>query len=169
METVMEMIMETATRMVIDMEAKTVMGMDQEEEIGKKSLNANVGGVVPAIRECTYQDFLKCQLPIFKGNKRVVGLTRWIEKMKTVFHISNCPLRYQVKYASCTLQNGALTWWKSHMRTVGTHAAYVMMFQELVMLCTEMVLEEEDRVEKFIRGLPDNIKGNVIVAEPTRL
>ncbi|GJS11466.1 reverse transcriptase domain-containing protein [Tanacetum coccineum] len=42
-------------------------------------------------------------------------------------------------------------------------------FQELTMLCTKMVPEKEDRVEKFIGGLPDNIQGNVIVAEPTRL
>ncbi|GJR25989.1 putative reverse transcriptase domain-containing protein [Tanacetum coccineum] len=34
---------------------------------------------------------------------------------------------------------------------------------------TKMVPEEEDRVEKFIGGLPDNIQGNVIAAEPTRL
>ncbi|GJW11933.1 putative reverse transcriptase domain-containing protein [Tanacetum coccineum] len=32
-----------------------------------------------------------------------------------------------------------------------------------------MVPEEEDRVEKFIGGLFDNIQGNVIAAEPTRL
>ncbi|GJV47379.1 putative reverse transcriptase domain-containing protein [Tanacetum coccineum] len=37
------------------------------------------------------------------------------------------------------------------------------------MMCTKMVPEEEDRVEKFIGGLPDNIQGNVIAAEPTRL
>ncbi|GKA94667.1 putative reverse transcriptase domain-containing protein, partial [Tanacetum coccineum] len=37
------------------------------------------------------------------------------------------------------------------------------------MMCTKMVPEEEDRVEKFIRGLPNNIQGNVIAAEPTRL
>nr|GEU71179.1 retrotransposon protein, putative, Ty3-gypsy subclass [Tanacetum cinerariifolium] len=42
-------------------------------------------------------------------------------------------------------------------------------FQELTMMCTKMVSEEKDRVEKFIRGLPDNIQGNVIVVEPTRL
>nr|GEW28666.1 reverse transcriptase domain-containing protein [Tanacetum cinerariifolium] len=41
--------------------------------------------------------------------------------------------------------------------------------RELTMLCTKMVLEEQDRVEKFIGGLPDNIQGNVIAAEPTRL
>nr|GEW54100.1 hypothetical protein [Tanacetum cinerariifolium] len=33
----------------------------------------------------------------------------------------------------------------------------------------EMVPKEEDQVEKFIRGLPDNIQGNVITVEPTRL
>ncbi|GKD54256.1 putative reverse transcriptase domain-containing protein [Tanacetum coccineum] len=32
-----------------------------------------------------------------------------------------------------------------------------------------MVPVEEDQVEKFIGGLPDNIQGNVITAEPTRL
>ncbi|GKF00849.1 reverse transcriptase domain-containing protein [Tanacetum coccineum] len=32
-----------------------------------------------------------------------------------------------------------------------------------------MVPDEEDKVERFIRGLRDNIQGNVIVVEPTRL
>ncbi|GKA72726.1 hypothetical protein Tco_0778942 [Tanacetum coccineum] len=32
-----------------------------------------------------------------------------------------------------------------------------------------MVPEEEDQVEKFIRGLLDNIQGNVVATEPTRL
>ncbi|GKD85100.1 reverse transcriptase domain-containing protein [Tanacetum coccineum] len=48
-------------------------------------------------------------------------------------------------------------------------ATYTQRFHKLTMMCTKMVLEEEDRVEKFIGGLPDNIQGNVIAAEPTRL
>ncbi|GJV49676.1 putative reverse transcriptase domain-containing protein [Tanacetum coccineum] len=48
-------------------------------------------------------------------------------------------------------------------------AAYTQRFQELTMMCTKMVPEEEDRVEKFIGGLPDNIQGNVIAAEPIKL
>ncbi|GJV80063.1 retrovirus-related pol polyprotein from transposon TNT 1-94 [Tanacetum coccineum] len=36
-------------------------------------------------------------------------------------------------------------------------ATYTQRFQELTMMCTKMVLEEEDRVEKFIGGLLDNI------------
>ncbi|GKD47327.1 putative reverse transcriptase domain-containing protein, partial [Tanacetum coccineum] len=37
------------------------------------------------------------------------------------------------------------------------------------MMCTKIVPKEEDRVEKFIGGLLDNIQGNIIAAEPTRL
>ncbi|GJR67050.1 putative reverse transcriptase domain-containing protein [Tanacetum coccineum] len=37
------------------------------------------------------------------------------------------------------------------------------------MMYTKMVPEEEDRVERFIGGLPYNIQRNVIAAEPTRL
>ncbi|GJW47416.1 putative reverse transcriptase domain-containing protein [Tanacetum coccineum] len=120
--------------------------------------NVNVGGLMPVTHECTYQDFLKCQPLIFKGTEGVVGLTRWFEKMENVFHINNYPQKYQVKYASCTLQNN-----------VNDLSTYTQRFQELVLLCTKMVPKEEDMVEKFIGGLPDNIQGNVITAKPTRL
>ncbi|GKD36501.1 putative reverse transcriptase domain-containing protein [Tanacetum coccineum] len=109
------------------------------------------------------------------GTEGVVGLTHWLEKMKTVFNISNCPSKYKVKYATCTLQDNALTWWNSHKRTIGVDAAYAMNWSRLIMLETEvycprneiqkmetelMVPDEEDRVERFIGGLPNNIQGN---------
>nr|GEZ08688.1 hypothetical protein [Tanacetum cinerariifolium] len=62
--------------------------------------------------------------------------------------------------------------WKELMKLMAENndvAAYTYRFQELTMMCTKMVPEEEDRVKKFIRGLSDNIQGNVIAAEPTRL
>ncbi|GKF10950.1 hypothetical protein Tco_0048876, partial [Tanacetum coccineum] len=85
----------------------------------------NFGGFMSA-REYTYQDFLKCQPLNFNVTKGVVGLTRWFEKMETVFHISNCLEKYQVKYASCTLLNSALTWWNSYKRTIGIETAYAI-------------------------------------------
>ncbi|GJZ13065.1 putative reverse transcriptase domain-containing protein [Tanacetum coccineum] len=94
------------------------------------------------------------------GTKRVVGLTRWFEKMEMMFHINNCPLKYQVKYASCTLLNSELTWWNSHKRTVRVDAAYAITWKALMKLMIEMVPEEEDQVEMCIGGLPDNIQGN---------
>ncbi|GKD93331.1 hypothetical protein Tco_1373168, partial [Tanacetum coccineum] len=62
-----------------------------------KNLEPLIGGFMHA-RECTYQDFLKCQPLSFNETEGVVGLTCWFEKMETVFHISNCPEKYQVKY-----------------------------------------------------------------------
>ncbi|GKB58214.1 putative reverse transcriptase domain-containing protein, partial [Tanacetum coccineum] len=63
---------------------------------GNENCNVNGRGERPVAHECTYQDFMKCQPLSFKGTKGVVGLIRWSEKMKTVFHISNYPERYQV-------------------------------------------------------------------------
>ncbi|GKB55335.1 hypothetical protein Tco_0906088, partial [Tanacetum coccineum] len=65
-------------------------------------------------------------------------LIRWFEKMETVFHISNCPEKSQVKYATCTLLNSALTWWNSYKRTIGTDAAFSMSWRELMKLMTEV-------------------------------
>nr|GFA03414.1 reverse transcriptase domain-containing protein [Tanacetum cinerariifolium] len=67
-------------------------------------------------RECTYQDFMKCQPLYFKGTEGVVELTQWFERIETVFHISKCLAKNQVKFATCTLLAGALTWWNSNVR-----------------------------------------------------
>ncbi|GKF37530.1 hypothetical protein Tco_0114288, partial [Tanacetum coccineum] len=98
----------------------------------------NFGGFMHVARECTYQDSLKCQPLNFNGTEGVVRLNHWFEKMETVFHISNYPPKYQVKYATCTLLNSALTWWNSHKRTVGVDAAYAMKWTELIKLITEV-------------------------------
>ncbi|GJT17253.1 hypothetical protein Tco_0875959 [Tanacetum coccineum] len=79
-----------------------------------------------ATRECTYPDFMKCQPLNFKGTKGVVELTQWVEKMETVFRISNYSVENQVKFSTCTLLGNALTWWNSHVRIVGNDVAYAM-------------------------------------------
>ncbi|GJZ02389.1 putative reverse transcriptase domain-containing protein [Tanacetum coccineum] len=132
---------------------------------GDGNPHVNARGVVSIARECTYQDFVKCQPLNFKGNEGVVGLTRWFEKIEIVFHISNFPKKYQVKNE---IQKMETELWNLAVEC-NDLTAYTQRFQELILLCTKMVPEEEDRVEKFIGGLPDNIQGNVIVAEPIRL
>ncbi|GKA19537.1 putative reverse transcriptase domain-containing protein [Tanacetum coccineum] len=132
---------------------------------GNGNPNQNGRGDRPVARECTYQDFMKCQPLNFKGTEGVVGLIRWFEKMETVFHISNCPKKSQVKNE---IQKMETELWNLTVKN-NDLATYTQRFQELTMMCTKMVPEEEDRVEKFIGGLPDNIQGNVIAAEPTRL
>nr|GEX50941.1 hypothetical protein [Tanacetum cinerariifolium] len=112
-------------------------------------------------RECTYQDFMKCQPLYFKGTEGVVELTQWFERLEMVFRISNCLAENQIKFATCTLLAGALTWWNSHVRIVGNDAAY-----ELALLYVRTCLEESDRVERYIGGLPDSIYGSVAASKP---
>ncbi|GJZ83277.1 putative reverse transcriptase domain-containing protein [Tanacetum coccineum] len=82
-------------------------------------------------RECTYPDFMKCQPLNFKGTKGVVELIQWFKKMETVFSISNCSVENQIKFSTCTLLACALTWWNSHVRTVGHDVAYAMTWTDL--------------------------------------
>nr|GFA88610.1 hypothetical protein [Tanacetum cinerariifolium] len=67
----------------------------------------------------------------------------------------------QVKYAACTLQGVALTWWNSYVKTANLEVA-----QELALMCDQMFPEESDRVEKYIGGLPDTIHDSVKAAKP---
>ncbi|GJZ90577.1 hypothetical protein Tco_0662504 [Tanacetum coccineum] len=77
-------------------------------------------------REYTYPDFMKCQPLNFKSTEGVVELIQWLEKMETMFSISNCFVENQIKFSTSTLLAGALTWWNSHVRTIGHDVAYAM-------------------------------------------
>ncbi|GKA46842.1 putative reverse transcriptase domain-containing protein, partial [Tanacetum coccineum] len=56
---------------------------------GNGNLNENGRGDRLVARECTYQDFMKCQPLNFKGTEGVVRLIRWFEKIeKQSFHLS---------------------------------------------------------------------------------
>ncbi|GJT54462.1 putative reverse transcriptase domain-containing protein [Tanacetum coccineum] len=90
-----------------------------------------VRGSERVARECTYQDFMKCKPLYFKGTEGVVELTQWFERMETVFRISNCSVENQIKFSTCTLLAGALTWWNSHVMTVTHDVAYSMTWVDL--------------------------------------
>ncbi|GKA01180.1 hypothetical protein Tco_0673845 [Tanacetum coccineum] len=63
----------------------------------------NGRGDRPVARECTYQDFMKCQPLNFKGTEGVVGLIRWFEKTEIVFHcrlVPSCFVIYDLELLS---------------------------------------------------------------------
>nr|GFA63163.1 hypothetical protein [Tanacetum cinerariifolium] len=45
-------------------------------------------------------------------------------------------------------------------------ASYTQRFQELALLCGRMFSEESDKIEKYIRGLPDMIHRSVVASKP---
>ncbi|GJW42402.1 putative reverse transcriptase domain-containing protein [Tanacetum coccineum] len=91
-----------------------------------QSLCGGLRKLVQPVRVCSYTDFMKCQPLNFKGTEGVVGLSQWLEKMESIFHIRGCSVDNQVKFATCTLLGAALTWWKGHVRTLGYDDADAM-------------------------------------------
>ncbi|GKB78100.1 hypothetical protein Tco_0944995 [Tanacetum coccineum] len=124
----------------------------------------------PLARECTYPDFMKYQPLYFKGTEGVVELTKWFERMETVFRISNCTMENQIKFATCTLLGSALTWWNSHIsqccicNDLDKHKKDDDR-QELALMYVRMFLEESDKIEKYVGGLPDMIHGSVMASK----
>nr|GFC08876.1 hypothetical protein [Tanacetum cinerariifolium] len=101
--------------------------------------------------------------------------------MEYVFHISNCAAENQVKFATYTLHSVALTWWNTHVQTVGHEAAYGMSWKTLMNIMTDKYcprneirklemklweLKETNKVEKYVGGLPDMIHGSVVASKP---
>nr|GFA88296.1 putative reverse transcriptase domain, ribonuclease H-like domain, aspartic peptidase domain protein [Tanacetum cinerariifolium] len=83
---------------------------------------------VKTARPCFYADFMKCQPLNFKRTEGVVGLTRLIEKMESVFNISGCAIENQVKGNDIPI--------------------YTERFQELTMICTKFVANETEKIDK---------------------
>nr|GFC28744.1 reverse transcriptase domain-containing protein [Tanacetum cinerariifolium] len=98
------------------------------------------------------------------GTEGVVGLTRWFEKMESVFSISNCTASNQVKFATCTLQDDALTWWNSHVKTTTPKAAHAMTWETLKKKMTDKYCPrgEIKKIEAEMWNL--KVKGNDVVA-----
>nr|GFB12417.1 hypothetical protein [Tanacetum cinerariifolium] len=48
-------------------------------------------------------------------------------------------------------------------------ASYTQRYQELALLCGRMFSEESDKIEKYVRGLPDMIHGSVVPSKPNTM
>nr|GFA12097.1 hypothetical protein [Tanacetum cinerariifolium] len=156
----------------------------QRNSVVNRDTSNNTGTgpkTVRLTRECTYKDYLNCGPLKFNGTEGVIGLTRWFERTESVFSISNCTSETQDKFASCTLIGSVLTWWNSHMRALSQEVAYAMpwrtlkqmmtanytlRFQELTLLCGKMFPEEPVKIERYVGGLPEMIRENVMSYEP---
>ncbi|GJU17275.1 putative reverse transcriptase domain-containing protein [Tanacetum coccineum] len=101
-------------------------------------------------------------------------------------HISGA-VENQVKFTTCTLHSVALTWWNTHVKTVGHDAAYGMPWKTLMKMMTDkycpqneikklemeiwdlkvkMFPEESDKIEKYVGGLPDMNSWSVVASKP---
>nr|GFA05897.1 putative reverse transcriptase domain-containing protein [Tanacetum cinerariifolium] len=112
---------------------------------------------IPVAKRGNYKEFISYQPFYFNGTEGVVGLI------------------------CCTLTNDALSWWNAYAQPIGIEQSNRITwnelkrlltnkrFQELAVLCPNMVPNNEKLIEVFISGLPRSIKGNVTSLKPQTL
>ncbi|GJT86357.1 putative reverse transcriptase domain-containing protein [Tanacetum coccineum] len=144
---------------------------------------------VPTSVKCLTTDFLKCQPMNFKGTQGVVSLTQWVEKMESVFLISNCTnqqfrlkavgqdVAYAIPWMTLTrmitdkycprgeIKKLESEYWNLKVR--GTDLlTYNQRFQELALMCDRMFPKESAKVQRYVSGLPDMIHCSVKASKP---
>ncbi|GKG28026.1 hypothetical protein Tco_0406353, partial [Tanacetum coccineum] len=89
----------------------------------------------------------------------------------------------KVKFATATLEGPALTWWKYKVATIGLETVNQMPWVEMKQLMTiefclieeiqrtkhETVKPEHVKIDAYIQGLFDHIKGEVTSSRPANL
>nr|GEX72902.1 reverse transcriptase domain-containing protein [Tanacetum cinerariifolium] len=86
---------------------------------------------------CSYKTFTACNPKEFDGKGGAVALTRWIEKMESVFDNSGCTANQRVRYAASCFVNKALTWWNTQVQERGREAAIGMGWNDFRALLVE--------------------------------
>ncbi|GJS78304.1 putative reverse transcriptase domain-containing protein [Tanacetum coccineum] len=198
---------QAAIRQMIKESADVAIAAERARQANVRNDASRYGPVrgrdtAPAVRECTFAGFMKCNPAAFRGVEGAVELRRWFEKTESVFEISECAEGKKVKFAATTLEGPALTWWKTKGATIGLETmnqmpwtemkqlmtvefypieeiqrmehelwnlkikdydivAYTQRFNELALMSPRMVELERVKVDAYIRGLKDNIKGEV--------
>ncbi|GJY32132.1 reverse transcriptase domain-containing protein [Tanacetum coccineum] len=142
--------------------------------------NRNTGPTgTPVAKMGNYKEFVSCQPFYFNGTEGAVSLIRWFERTESVFSRSHyhanqitwtelkrlltdkyCP-RTEVKKMEDEFYNLVVK--GNDLKT------YIRRFQELAVLCPNMVPNAEKLMEVFINGLPRSIEGNVTALKPQTL
>ncbi|GJW25688.1 putative reverse transcriptase domain-containing protein [Tanacetum coccineum] len=125
-----------------------------------------------AIRECTFARFMKCNPTAFHGP----ALTWWNAKiatmgLETVNQIPWTEMKQLMTVEFCLIeevQRIEHELWNLKVKEY-IIVAYTQRFNELALMCPRMVEPERVKVDAYIQGLTDNIKGKVTSSKPANL
>nr|GFB52382.1 hypothetical protein [Tanacetum cinerariifolium] len=132
------------------------------------------------VQGCSYKTFMSCKPHFFNGNEGVVELKRWFEKIEQVFEIckytkddkipwSNLKAMMTTEYCPATeIPKMEQELWTLTLKGDDIKA-YNNHFHELALMCHELVPTERKKIEKYVRGFPERIKGNITSLKPATL
>ncbi|GJZ93872.1 reverse transcriptase domain-containing protein [Tanacetum coccineum] len=132
---------------------------------------------IPVAKRGNYKEFISCQPFYFNGTEGAVGLIRWCNAcaqpigIEQANRIAWTELKRLLTNKYCSRNEikkmedefYGLTINGSDLKT------YIRRFQELAVLCPNMVPNTEKLMEAFIGGLPQSIEGNVTASKPQTL
>ncbi|GJZ38642.1 hypothetical protein Tco_0585205 [Tanacetum coccineum] len=131
------------------------------------NLNRNIGPTGTHVAKTgNYKEFFSCQPFYFNGMEGAVSLIRWFERTESVFSRSHCAKENKMTYATVKKMEDEFY----NLVVKGNDLKiYIRRFQELAVLCPNMVPNTEKLMEVFISGLPRSIEGNVTASKPQTL
>ncbi|GJU15897.1 hypothetical protein Tco_1143863 [Tanacetum coccineum] len=145
---------QAAIRRMIKESVDAVIATERARQANVRNNASRSGPVMgrdtaPAVRKCTFAGFM-----------------------------NECAEGKKLKFVAATLEGPALTWWKTKVATMGLETVNQMPWTEMKQLMTvefcpieeiTMVDPERVKVDAYIRGLMDNIKGKVTSSKPADL
>ncbi|GJZ38437.1 putative reverse transcriptase domain-containing protein [Tanacetum coccineum] len=157
---------------------------DNPSGAGRFGGNNEDQGGEPPVRECIYASFMKCNPITFLGVEGTIELFHWFEKTKSVFSISECTKRNKVanrkswaemktmmKEEFCPpkeIQIMEIELWNLTVKDCNI-VTYTQRFNELILLCPDSVPNKKKKIKAYIRGLPENVKGETTSSRRTTL
>ncbi|GKD16872.1 putative reverse transcriptase domain-containing protein [Tanacetum coccineum] len=131
---------------MIDQGVTTALAARDANRAGDDSHTSGMGvrRTERVARECTYQDFMKCQPLYFKGTKGVVELTQWI-----IGHVAAY----------------VMTWTELKKKMADKYCPRNEM-KKLEAELWNLEVQESNKVERYVGGLPDMIHRSVVASKP---
>ncbi|GKF07176.1 putative reverse transcriptase domain-containing protein [Tanacetum coccineum] len=175
---------QAAIERMITSRVNEALSTDRARRVNASGAGRSRQGGTPAVRECTFTGFMKCNPTVFHDTEGDFELRRWFEKTKMVFGISECAegkkavnqipwtkMKQLMTAEFCLaeeIQRMENELWNLKVKEYNI-VAYTQRFNELALMCLRMVDPENVKVEAYIRGLLKNIKGEVTSSKPTNL
>nr|GEW18354.1 hypothetical protein [Tanacetum cinerariifolium] len=117
------------------------------------------------VQGCSHKTFMNGKPHPFNGTEDAVGLRRWIEKIeqnefKTMMTTKYCP--------ATEIQRMEQEHWTLILKGDGIEA-YNNRFHEIALMCSDLVPTKKKKIERYIKGFPERIIGNITSSKPTTL
>ncbi|GJZ64726.1 putative reverse transcriptase domain-containing protein, partial [Tanacetum coccineum] len=149
------------------------------DSVGSSGGNPRNAGGTMNVHGCLHKTFINGKPHTFNGTKGVVGLRRWIEKVEQVFetwlvnanHIPWTEFKTMMTTEYCPateIQKMEQELWTLTLKGDDIEA-YNNRFHELALMCPELVPTKKKKIERYTRGFPKRIKGNITSSKPATL